>query len=232
MISCQTDGMISQVVSSSTQPSLASAPSAVPPITSDDRSTDHPSAPITPASKAALRPVNPVGRSVLIVQAIEAPEGGSASSAADRPEKLSEEEQAQVERLRATDRKVRAHEAAHASVGGAFAGSPSFQFVTGPNGQVFAVAGEVPIDVSPVRGDPEATIAKMQVVKAAALAPADPSSQDFKVAAAAEAQRQKAQAELNAQKQDELSGVDDEPSSEAAVTERTDRLGQITSLVI
>lgn len=224
--------MISQVVSSSTHPGLASAPSAVLPVTDDDRSTDHLSAPITPASKAALRPVNPVGRSVLIVQAIEAPEGGSASSAADGPGKLSEEERAQVERLRATDRKVRAHEAAHASVGGAFAGSPSFQFVTGPNGQVFAVAGEVPIDVSPVRGDPEATIAKMQVVKAAALAPADPSSQDFKVAAAAEAQRQKAQAELNAQKQDELSGADDEPSSEAAVTERADRLGQITSLVI
>lgn len=54
----------------------------------------------------------------------------------------------------------------------------------------------MPIDVAPVEGDPEATIAKLDVVIAAALAPAKPSAQDRKVAAAAVAARNLARAEL------------------------------------
>ena len=56
----------------------------------------------------------------------------------------------------------------------------------GPDGNRYAIGGEVSIDVAPVDGDPEATIAKMEIVKAAALAPAEPSAQDRKVAAIAE----------------------------------------------
>jgi len=111
---------------------------------------------------------------------------------------LSDEEQQQVDKLAARDREVRAHERAHAAVGGQFAGQPSFGFEKGPDGRQYAVEGEVPIDASPVPGDPKATIAKMQVVKAAALAPAKPSGQDRSVAAQADAQAAKARAELNA----------------------------------
>ena len=109
---------------------------------------------------------------------------------------LSEEEQAVVDQLAARDREVRNHEEAHARVGGQYAGNPSYTFQEGPDGKQYAIGGEVPIDVSPVADDPEATIVKMEIVKAAALAPAEPSGQDRKVAALADAQRQQAIADL------------------------------------
>lgn len=109
---------------------------------------------------------------------------------------LSDAEQAQVDKLKARDREVRAHEQAHATVGGQYAGAPSYTYQTGPDNQRYAVGGEVAIDIAPVDGDPEATINKMEVVIAAALAPAEPSPQDRKVAALAQSQRTQAMAEL------------------------------------
>jgi len=50
---------------------------------------------------------------------------------------------------------------------------------------LYAVGGEVSLDTAPVSGDPEATIRKARVLMAAANAPADPSTQDRMVAAAA-----------------------------------------------
>ncbi len=105
-------------------------------------------------------------------------------------------EQQEVQQLKSTDREVRAHEAAHAAVGGQYAGSPTYTFKRGPDGQRYAVAGEVPIDTSVVAGDPQATIEKMQQVQRAALAPADPSPQDLRVAAQAAAKANQARAEL------------------------------------
>ena len=107
-----------------------------------------------------------------------------------------EEETQQIRKLERRDAEVRQHEAAHASVGGAYVrGGPSFEYQTGPDGKRYAVGGEVSIDVSPEK-DPRATIAKMEVVRAAALAPANPSSQDMAVAAAAAAQVAQASLEL------------------------------------
>ena len=57
-------------------------------------------------------------------------------------------------------------------------------------------SGEVSIDKSPVRGDPQATIEKMQQVRRAALAPAQPSGQDRQVAAEARRAIQQARAKL------------------------------------
>jgi len=109
---------------------------------------------------------------------------------------LSEEDQAIVDQLAARDREVRNHEEAHARVGGQYAGEPSYTYQQGPDGNQYAVGGEVPIDIAPIDGDPEATITKMEIVKAAALAPAEPSGQDRRVAAVADAQRQQAIADL------------------------------------
>lgn len=120
----------------------------------------------------------------------------AATSSKALPNELSAEQQAVVDQLAARDREVRNHEEAHARVGGQYAGSPSYTFQEGPDGKQYAIGGEVPIDVSPVADDPEATIVKMEVVKAAALAPAEPSGQDRKVAALADAQRQQAIADL------------------------------------
>lgn len=110
----------------------------------------------------------------------EAVNGVSASGQA-----LSEQQLAEIKILAARDTEVRAHERAHAVAGGALAGSPSYSYERGPNGRRYAVGGEVSIDVSPVPGNPEATIRKMEQVRQAALAPSEPSAQDRKVAAVA-----------------------------------------------
>ncbi|MGF1457010.1 MAG: putative metalloprotease CJM1_0395 family protein [Alphaproteobacteria bacterium] len=114
----------------------------------------------------------------------------------DAPGELTPEEKDQVSKLKDRDAEVRRHEEAHARVGGPYAGSPSYTFQTGPDGRKYAIGGQVPIDVSPVEGDPKATIAKMEVVKRAALAPAEPSSQDRRVAAEADRAKLEAQAAL------------------------------------
>lgn len=119
-----------------------------------------------------------------------------------------------IQRLRTIDQRVRTHEQAHVAAGGPHAGSPSYQFTRGPDGKNYAVAGEVPIDASPER-DPQATIRKMEIVKRAALAPADPSPQDMRVAAQADAQAAQAQAELRRQQSEEGAG-DGRPGQEAS----------------
>jgi hypothetical protein len=111
---------------------------------------------------------------------------------------LTAEQQQMVSELQARDREVRAHEAAHKSAGGSLAGGMSFSYQTGPDGRRYAVGGEVSIDTGG-GGDPQSTIAKMRQVISAALAPADPSSQDRAVAAAARATMAEAQRLLSEQ---------------------------------
>lgn len=122
---------------------------------------------------------------------------------------LTQVEQDMVADLKARDAEVRRHEQAHAAVGGQYAGSPTYTYQTGPDGQQYAIGGAVSIDVSPVDGDPDATITKMEVVKAAALAPAEPSSADRQVAAMADAQRAQAVADLAALRSAEREGAVD-----------------------
>ncbi len=103
-------------------------------------------------------------------------------------------------KLRQVDREVRAHELAHLMAAGPYArGGPHYEFVRGPDGKLYAVAGEVKIDTSPVPGDPQATLEKARAIKRAALAPANPSPQDRMVAALAD--RMAAQAMMEIQKQ-------------------------------
>ena len=105
-------------------------------------------------------------------------------------------EKQQVDQLKQRDREVRAHEFAHAVTGGAFAGSPQFEYTQGPDGVQYATGGEVSVDTSPVAGNPQATMDKARIVRAAALAPADPSGQDRAVAARASQIGANASAEL------------------------------------
>jgi hypothetical protein len=148
----------------------------------------------------------------------EDPEVANDKPAEPGAQGLSEEERSEVEALKRADAEVRRHEAAHAGAGGAFAGQPSFTYQTGPDGKRYAVAGEVPIDVAPVAGDPEATIAKMKTVQRAANAPADPSGQDRAVAAAAARSEQQARAELAAERREEFSNALDGEAPESAET--------------
>ncbi|MGQ9652128.1 MAG: putative metalloprotease CJM1_0395 family protein, partial [Phycisphaerae bacterium] len=116
---------------------------------------------------------------------------------------LTPENQEKLKKLRERDQEVRAHEQAHKAAGGQYAGSTSYSYQTGPDGRQYAVGGEVSMDLSPVPGDPQATIAKMQQIQRAALAPAQPSSQDRQVAAQAGRIEAKARAELAEKKTDQ-----------------------------
>ncbi len=118
----------------------------------------------------------------------------SATAANGKP--LTEQQQKRIDELKQIDAEVRAHEAAHAAAAGGLARGTSFRTATGTDGKSYAVGGEVKIDISPVAGNPQATLAKMQTVRRAALAPADPSGQDRAVAAQATAIEAQAQAEL------------------------------------
>ena len=115
-------------------------------------------------------------------------------------QKLTEAESREVQQLKARDREVRAHEQAHIGAGGGLTmGGPSYSKKTGPDGKQYAVGGQVQIDTSEA-DTPEATIAKAQRVRAAALAPAQPSSQDHQVAAKASQMEAAARQELATQK--------------------------------
>ena len=125
------------------------------------------------------------------------PENG-ASAAQDQNQVRAE--QAVIQQLKLRDQEVKAHEQAHASVGGVHAGSASFTYTRGPNGALYATGGEVGISTSPVAGDPQATLQKARQVQAAALAPLNPSSQDRAVAARAGQMALDAQANLAAER--------------------------------
>lgn len=110
---------------------------------------------------------------------------------------ITPQQQREIDRLKAQDQEVRTHEQAHLSAAGDIAVSgANFSYVTGPDGQRYASGGEVGIDTSAVDGDPEATIRKAASIRRAALAPAQPSAQDFSVASKADAMANKARAEL------------------------------------
>jgi len=126
------------------------------------------------------------------------PDEEGSSSETDEPgkEDLSESEKKEIQKLEKTDQEVRAHENAHMAAGaGLVRGSASYEYQKGPDGKLYAVGGEVSIDTSEEQ-DPEDTIRKMQRVQAAALAPADPSPQDRRVAMQAAMKAAMAQVEV------------------------------------
>lgn len=136
------------------------------------------------------------------------------NSAGGAGKTLTPEEQATVEKLKARDRHVRQHEAAHqAAAGGLSTSGASFTYERGPDGQNYAIGGEVRISVSKGR-TPEETLQRAQTIRAAALAPSDPSGQDRAVAAEADRMAMEARAEMA---QEKLQGQD---SSEANSPQR------------
>ncbi|NUB06997.1 hypothetical protein FW320_12515 [Azospirillum sp. Vi22] len=119
----------------------------------------------------------------------------TARTSAGQPGTLTDDQERQVQELKRIDASVRQHEAAHQAAGGPHAGGASFTFTRGPDGKNYATAGEVQVDAGE-ESDPEATVRKMDTVKAAALAPSDPSAQDLRVAQQADAAKMQAQQEL------------------------------------
>ena len=138
----------------------------------------------------------------------EQEDGDAAAQAIQRddgtgPDGLTEEERRIVAELQRIDAEVRRHEQAHAAVGGPYAGAPAYQTQRGPDGRLYAVGGEVQIDVSDIPGNPAATIRKLQVVRRAALAPSQPSAADRRVASIAQQGIAEARRELQEQRVEE-----------------------------
>lgn len=117
---------------------------------------------------------------------------------------LTPDQQAEVRQLQKRDREVRQHEMAHLAASGGLATSGAiYSFQRGPDGQSYAVGGEVHIDVSKGR-TPQETISRAQTIIAAALAPAEPSGPDRAVAAQARQMQQQAMIEAMKEQQQSL----------------------------
>ena len=92
--------------------------------------------------------------------------------------------------IRKNYNKIYAHEMAHKSAGGTFAGEISIE----RNSEGIPVSGHVPIQMPVLdKSNPQKTIDHANVVIKAALAPGDPSDQDYKVANQARQIKQQAQ---------------------------------------
>ena len=145
--------------------------------------------------------VSPVGALAAFAYAsASAPRSEAASSSASAMGRagLSQDDLRVIGELQTRDRAVHSHEMAHMAAGaGLVTRSASYTYQTGPDGQRYAVGGEVGIDVSPGR-TPQESLAKAERIRAAALAPADPSAQDLQVAASAAQMAMEARMEMSA----------------------------------
>jgi len=54
-----------------------------------------------------------------------------------------------IEKLKMREKQVIAHEMAHKTVGGQYAGAVHYTYTRGPDGRYYITGGEVSIDVSP-----------------------------------------------------------------------------------
>jgi SprA-related family len=143
------------------------------------------------------------------------PESSNSSEKTGNEEIQKAQESKLVAELKKRDTEVRQHELAHAAVGGAHAGAPQYKFTKGPDGKNYAVEGEVSVNAS-FSGNAEEKLEKARTIRAAALAPAEPSSQDRQVAAQAARVAMQAQTELVKLKAQEKAGdqsLDDQSNS-------------------
>ncbi|WP_430885901.1 putative metalloprotease CJM1_0395 family protein [Fusibacter sp. JL216-2] len=133
------------------------------------------------------------------------------------------EVRAQVMELQTVEDKVIAHERAHQAAGGEFTGAASYGYTMGPDGKRYITSGEVSISV-PSSGEPEEQLRAMERVRAAALAPADPSGQDQSVAGRATAKMAKIRTDIARQKATDAYGNDEKDPS------KNEALGDISGM--
>jgi len=165
-----------------------------------------------------LRGKGPVGESHETengqTESSDSDDSKESESTGDPTSRLTKEEKEEVEELKDRDQEVRTHEQAHQAAAGPYAhGGPTFDYERGPDNRRYAVGGEVHIDTSKESSDPEANIRKAQVIRRAALSPAEPSVQDRLVASRASRMEAEARQELAEERRDEIKG--EESDSEA-----------------
>lgn len=137
----------------------------------------------------------------------------------DNPNKPTDKTEQEIKELKKQDAEVKKHEQAHKAAAGAYyVSGPHFEYKVGPDGKRYAVGGNVKIDTSEVPNDPEATIKKARQIKRAALAPADPSSQDRQVASDASRMEQQAMQEIAKQRAEDMKAEMDNISNTSSET--------------
>jgi hypothetical protein len=146
---------------------------------------------------ARASPLSPVAAPSAGARAEQDKSREAAQQVVDKQRQAREEQliQKEIKTLAARDREVRTHEQAHMAAGGQYAGAATYEYQRGPNGVNYAVGGEVPISTSE-EATPQATLRKAQIIRRAALAPAEPSPQDRRVAAMATQMESAARAEI------------------------------------
>lgn len=136
---------------------------------------------------------------------LEKEEKQQKSQKSDSTDKLSEDEKRLVQDLKSRDAEVKTHEAAHQAAGGGMTGAASYTYQQGPDGRMYAIGGEVSISI-PSGSTPQESMKNAQQAIAAAMAPADPSGQDFAVASTAMVMLMKAQQQLLKETQENILG--------------------------
>ncbi len=150
------------------------------------------------AEAQTTRPTAPANRP-------EASQDRESAAPQGREAELNLEQERTLRELQARDAAVRAHERAHTSAGGELVrGATAYQYTVGPDGRRYAVGGEVVLDTSAVADDPAATAEKAAQIRRAALAPADPSTQDQLVASQALAMELEARQQQRVERQADL----------------------------
>ena len=135
---------------------------------------------------------------------------------------LTEAQQQKVTELQQIDRNVRAHEQAHMAAGhGVVTSGPNYTYTYGPDGKQYATGGEVGIDTAYER-KPEANIDKGIRIQAAALAPKDPSPQDYRVATVGEQMESTGRTDLRRQQAEEQA----QAQAEAAAQREAEKKAQ------
>lgn len=142
----------------------------------------------------------------LRLTAVQAVQGTTSATGGGDPGQhdLTSQEEKEVRRLKQRHQEVTRHEEAHYRTAGRYAlGRPTYEYADAPDGKRYRVGGEVRIDTAE-EADPEKTLEKAKVVKKAALAPADPSTQDRRIAAQADQMMRKAEQEIRRLEAEEL----------------------------
>ncbi|MGF1484330.1 MAG: putative metalloprotease CJM1_0395 family protein [Opitutales bacterium] len=135
------------------------------------------------------------------------------------PERLSDEEQKQLDVLQERDHKVRAEQIAEAVRSG-LAAQVHFIYRTGPDGNRYAVDGQVEHDVA-ASFSPEKTIERARELRAAILSSPDPSPKDLQVVAEIDRLEKEALRELRKSEASAEEGAS--PPSEGSPTKSAER---------
>lgn len=149
----------------------------------------------------------------------------SKASTGKSSKELSPQQQQQISKLKSADAEVKAHEQAHISAAsGLRTSAPSYQYETGPDGKKYAVSGEVNISFSQT-GDPKKDLQMAESLKAAALAPANPSGQDMSVAKQADEMIQQDKQKIQEENQPQTDKAQKTDSTDSKETKTEPEIG-------